>query len=118
MTNNEIKKVLLAKRHELSSRKVKQEDIAIERNAEVLDEIQQHADRTLALDSLTRNWEVSSLIGDALQRLENGSYGICAECDEEISEKRLKAIPWAKYCIRCQELADQSSMEAHRAEAA
>ena len=118
MKTNDIKKILLAKKQELSSRKIRQEDIAIERNAEVLDEIQQHADRTLALDSLTRNWEIASLVTDALHRLEHGDYGICDECEEPISEKRLAAIPWAKYCIQCQERVDQSNYEFHRAEAA
>ena len=118
MKTNEIKRVLLAKRHELNSRKIQQEDIAIERKAEVFDEIQQHADRALALDSLTRNWEIASQVTDALRRIEDGTYGVCDQCEEKISEKRLAAIPWAKFCIRCQELADQSNMEADRAQAA
>jgi DnaK suppressor protein len=118
MKPQDIKKTLLAKQQELSSRKIKQEDIAIERTAEVFDEIQQHADRTLALDSLTRDWEISSMITDALHRLDHGDYGICDECGEPVSEKRLAAIPWAKYCIRCQERSDQSSFEANHAQAA
>jgi len=39
----------------------------------------------------------------ALERLEDGDFGICQECGEEIAAKRLKAIPWARYCIHCQE---------------
>ena len=118
MTKQEIKKTLLAKQKEIGSRQVKREDIAIQKNAEVLDEIQQNADRTLALDSLTRNWETASLITAALRRIKEGTYGTCAECDEPISEKRLAAIPWAKYCIRCQEFADKSNTETRWAEAA
>ena len=30
-------------------------------------------------------------------------YGICLECDEPISAKRLEAVPWARYCVACQE---------------
>jgi DnaK suppressor protein len=118
MTKQEIKKTLLAKQKELNSLQVKREDIAIQKNAEVLDEIQQNAERTLALESLTRNWETASLVSEALQRTEDGTYGTCAECDEPVSEKRLAAIPWAKYCIRCQELADKSNAETRWAEAA
>jgi DnaK suppressor protein len=48
----------------------------------------------------------------ALRRVEQGSFGICQECEEPISAKRLQALPWAKFCVRCQELlsdmADQS----------
>jgi DnaK suppressor protein len=118
MTKQEIKKVLLAKKKELTSRQIKREDIAIEKTAEVLDEIQQNADRTLALDSLTRNWETATLVSQALQRMEEGSFGVCAECDEPIGEKRIAAIPWAKYCIRCQEQADKSVVSPQWAEAA
>jgi DnaK suppressor protein len=118
MTKQEIKKVLLAKQKELGSRQVKREDIAIQKNAEVLDEIQQNADRTIALDSLTRNWETASLISEALRRVEDGTYGTCAECDEPVSERRLTAIPWAKYCLRCQEAVDKSNADTRWAEAA
>lgn len=40
----------------------------------------------------------------ALQRLEDGDYGVCQECGEAIAARRLRAIPWAKYCVVCQEL--------------
>jgi DnaK suppressor protein len=42
-------------------------------------------------------------IDDALLRLEEGSYGVCAECDERISEARLRALPFASLCRDCQE---------------
>jgi DnaK suppressor protein len=42
-------------------------------------------------------------IEDALQRVESGSYGVCIECQEEISPARLKAVPWTKVCITCKE---------------
>lgn len=42
------------------------------------------------------------MIEEALVRLEEGTYGICAECDAEISEKRLEALPFARYCVECQ----------------
>jgi DnaK suppressor protein len=49
----------------------------------------------------------------ALARIAAGAYGICAECEEEISEKRLAAVPWAEYCIGCQaRLADAASPHA------
>jgi len=57
--------------------------------------------------STTRNridFEKLQDLNGALRRLEEGEYGVCAECGEEIAPKRLKAIPWAKYCIHCQDL--------------
>ena len=43
------------------------------------------------------------LIDAALERMTEDEYGICLECGEEISEKRLTAVPWAEFCINCQE---------------
>lgn len=43
------------------------------------------------------------LVNEALDRLAAGDYGVCPNCDEPIAPKRLRAIPWAKYCVTCQE---------------
>ncbi len=45
------------------------------------------------------------LVDEALDRLESGDYGICLACEEPIAPKRLHALPWARYCITCQETA-------------
>jgi DnaK suppressor protein len=42
-------------------------------------------------------------VEQALVRIRNGEFGICHRCEEPISPKRLDAIPWAKYCVPCQE---------------
>ncbi len=42
-------------------------------------------------------------IENALKRIQREQYGVCTECDEEINEKRLLAVPWAMTCISCQE---------------
>jgi len=43
------------------------------------------------------------LVDDALHRLDDGLYGECEECGEKIPPVRLKAIPWALFCVKCQE---------------
>jgi DnaK suppressor protein len=43
-------------------------------------------------------------VEEALTRIQEGAYGICQECEEPISPKRLQALPWAKFCVRCQEM--------------
>lgn len=43
------------------------------------------------------------LIDDAFRRLNSGEYGECEHCGDQISEKRLRAVPWARYCIQCEE---------------
>ncbi|MCG6917196.1 MAG: TraR/DksA family transcriptional regulator [Deltaproteobacteria bacterium] len=42
------------------------------------------------------------LIEEALEAIEDGDYGFCEECEEPISEKRLKLMPFARFCVRCQ----------------
>lgn len=43
----------------------------------------------------------------AIQRVENGSYGVCKPCGSKIPQARLKAVAWARYCIHCQEQVEQ-----------
>ena len=42
-------------------------------------------------------------INDALERLDGGSFGVCTNCSADIAKARLRALPWAKYCVGCQE---------------
>lgn len=50
-------------------------------------------------------------IDAALQRIEDGTYGLCEASGEAIGKSRLKVIPWAKLCIECQRKAEQEAME-------
>ena len=43
------------------------------------------------------------MVEEALDRLDSGDYGTCANCEEPIPAKRLRALPWARYCVACQE---------------
>lgn len=55
---------------------------------------------------LNRNAQNANLLRqaqEALVRIEDGTYGVCDECGQAISTKRLEAVPWANYCISCQE---------------
>jgi RNA polymerase-binding transcription factor len=52
-----------------------------------------------------------SKIDEAIQRLEDGTYGICPECDVEISEARLTALPFASLCRDCQENVESRAQE-------
>jgi DnaK suppressor protein len=47
------------------------------------------------------------LIDEALGRIEAGEYGECVNCGEPVQEKRLEAVPWARYCLKCQDLQER-----------
>jgi len=63
--------------------------------------------RELALALSTGEREVLQQIGEALERLSEGSYGNCSNCERTIAEERLEAIPWARHCVECQELEEK-----------
>ena len=46
-------------------------------------------------------------IDAALTRIKRGSFGICQACELEISERRLEALPWTRYCLQCQQMIEQ-----------
>jgi DnaK suppressor protein len=50
---------------------------------------------------------ILSMIDAALKRIQSNEYGMCANCQEEMQQKRLEAVPWAKHCINCQEKHEQ-----------
>ena len=64
---------------------------------------QQSHEEWIFLNRNTLDSKLLREIGDALHRIEIDAYGICMECEEPISPKRLDAVPWAKYCVVCQE---------------
>ena len=51
-----------------------------------------------------------NLIDGALKRIDNDNYGSCLNCEEEMQQKRLEAVPWAKHCINCQEKAEKGQL--------
>ena len=46
-------------------------------------------------------------IDESLARIEAGEYGHCVNCGEPVPEKRLEAVPWARYCLKCQDLQER-----------
>ncbi len=54
---------------------------------------------------------VLSLIDEALERVEEGTYGLCVSCGKEIQPKRLEAVPWARHCITCQDLQERGLLD-------
>ena len=95
---------------QLSSASDKRTDIVIQRAPDLVDEVALTAEREHAVRDLTRGSRLAREIRAALARIDDGSYGACLNCEEEISPKRLDALPWAAYCVRCQEAAERHSL--------
>jgi DnaK suppressor protein len=105
---NKFKQVLETKQAELAAVLRNREGIAIEKSPDALDEVQHAAERELAIRNLDRESNLLRNVRAALRRMAEDSYGVCMHCEEEISPKRLAAVPWTPYCIRCQEIADRA----------
>jgi DnaK suppressor protein len=81
-------------------------------------DIQDMAD--MAVESYTKEFmfgkssgdrHVLQLIREALDRIENKSYGTCVNCENPIQPKRLEAVPWTRHCIECQALLEKGLLE-------
>ena len=105
---DKYKKILESKRDELEHVVRNRDAITIEKSADALDEVQHASERELAIRNLDRESNLLKNVRSALRRIEDGSFGACLHCEEEISPKRIAALPWAPFCIQCQEQADRN----------
>ncbi len=101
------RQALEQKRNDLLTGSSDREDILIENAAEEFDRLQQQLNREVAIRNLDRESTMLKNVQAALARFDNGTFGICLRCDEDIPEKRLNALPWAAYCVKCQEIMDR-----------
>src|SRR5215204_5861816 len=108
----EIKERLLAER-ELLVEKLKGNDLSVD-DAETPDPVD------LAVRNYSKNVMLAvsenesrqlTLVDEALLRVEDEEYGTCQNCEKAINQKRLAAIPWARYCLDCQQLVEQGLLD-------
>lgn len=60
-------------------------------------------DREFSLSLADNEQKLLGRIDDALDKIEEGKYGLCDSCEKKISKVRLKAVPYAELCVPCQE---------------
>lgn len=109
MTVTDISKyrsILESRVSELTVSARRRDGIAIEQTADDIERRLRASERELAMSGLERDSRKLEEVRAALCRIDRGAYGICMECDEPISPKRLAAVPAAALCIRCQEAFD------------
>src|SRR6266478_6256734 len=104
---NRYKEILETRQVELVEGLRNHDGITIEKSPDALDEVQNAAERELAIRTLDRESNLLRNVRAALRRIEDDSFGVCVHCEEEISPKRVAAVPWTPYCIQCQEAADK-----------
>lgn len=109
---NDLKKMLEERRHEIHAevqgkmRDVRAEGTYGPKQTDVVDAVESSENDIqdeIEFALIQMKSETLSKIVDALARLEQGNYGNCFECGEEIAEKRLRALPFAVRCKDCEE---------------
>ena len=66
--------------------------------------------KELMMSMSTNDRQLLESIDAALHRIEDGAYGKCIHCGEAILDKRLEAVPWARHCLRCQDLNERGML--------
>ena len=109
-----LHKILIGKRQEiireieesLGQSLTEDQQRRLESARDVGDQALMDLERELGISLMEMRNRRRQSIDEALTRLHEGTYGICAECGVEISEKRLQAVPFAKLCVECQSRAE------------
>jgi DnaK suppressor protein len=109
-----FKKKLLAKQEELMRLVIKNEKDGREADGEPTQDSADKAANSYTKEFLFKqsdeNRRILALISEAGQRMKGGEYGLCVECGEEVQQKRLEAVPWARHCLECQEKQDRGEL--------
>ena len=108
----DIKEKLIAERENLL-KKLKENDLSVD-DSETPDPVDlavRNYSKNVMLAVSENDSRQLILINEALERIDDEEYGTCQNCEKEIMPKRLDAIPWARYCLDCQELVEKGLLE-------
>lgn len=105
------RKILLEKRkqHQASARQKARAGAVRFEIQDLSDQSHSEHDKTILSQRAASDAKVLAAIDRALARMDAGEYGKCLDCEEDIPEKRLMAVPWAKHCIVCKEKKGQKN---------
>jgi DnaK suppressor protein len=105
---------LLAKKQEILETFTKNKSYGMEADGESTQDIADKAANSYTKEFLfsLSNSERQLLlqVDDALARIESRKYGVCASCEDALNLKRLQAVPWATFCLSCQEEEERSRL--------
>ena len=90
------------------------ESLQIETFADALEQIQSAADRDFAVIRLDQKAKLARELRTALHKIDEGTYGVCEECEDPIAPRRLDALPFAKLCVHCQQKAESHTTSRHQ----
>lgn len=104
-----VRQGLLIMQRDLEHQIDDRDGIQVEKMADPMDVSTAQSARDAAGANINRATLLLRQVKAALQRVQDGSYGICVDCEEDVPEKRLGVVPWAARCIPCQEANDNAN---------
>ena len=110
---NKYRAVLRTRAAELSNALSRRKEITVAAAAEDMDQTLLAAERDMEIENLDRGYRLLRQIHAALGRINKGNYGQCLKCEIEILPNRLQAVPWAAFCVGCQESVDRLQEKVH-----
>jgi DnaK suppressor protein len=106
-TDTRYHRALMAKRRALAAELAVPGDAPLHLSEDDRPAVLQHEAVSAELNNL--GYTQLRLIQEALDRIAAGDFGTCLRCEQPIPPRRLQAVPWARYCVRCQEIDDESA---------
>ena len=100
-----FKTLLAVRQHELrlSIEQQRRSVRGVGREPDVMDQAASSYEKETLFEQSRREEGLLQMVESALGRIQDGSFGHCLSCGDEINEKRLLVVPWTQYCIQCQE---------------
>jgi len=102
-------RTLEAKLRDLLAGSPARDELCIDAEPDSLDRVRSNSDRDMAVQLLNQDARLIREIRSAIGRIKEGTYGLCAQCEEPIPSKRLDAVPWARCCVSCQAAAESAT---------
>jgi DnaK suppressor protein len=115
MNVDHYKTILVYKERELTEEMGRRREDALDAKVadveDPIDAVISTTGRDTAMQEGGMLYDTLTMVRDALQRIKDGTYGICTDCGEEIEPARLDAVPWTPYCLADQEKHDKLAAE-------
>jgi DnaK suppressor protein len=115
MNVDHYKTILLQKERELIEEMGRRRDDALDSGItdveDPIDSVISTTGRDTAMQEGSMLYDTLAMVRDALQRIKDGTFGICIDCEEPIGEARLDAVPWTPYCVVDQQKHDKEAAE-------
>ncbi len=104
--------VLEAKRSELARYiQARRSGLTVEAGGDRMDEVRSMDERNATAADVFRMSRLLESVEQACRRMDAGTFGTCQACGDTLPRKRLELVPWAPYCVACQDLAERARLD-------